>query len=154
MKRRRRYRDPGPMFLASTCQVRVRFQEVDALQVVWHGHYLTYLEEGRNSFGREYGFGYQDILAAGYVAPLVHVELDYFQPAHFDQVLTIETRMHLIEGASILFTYSIRDEETGARLAEARSDQVFTDLEGNLVLTRPAFQAALFASWEQQLQES
>jgi len=132
----------------------VRFQEVDALQVVWHGHYLSYLEEGRNAFGREYGFGYEDILAAGYIAPLVHIELDYFEPARFDQILTIETRLHLVDGASILFTYTIRDQATGARLAEARSDQVFTDLEGDLVMTRPTFQAELFAAWEHHLQGS
>ena len=71
-----------------------------------------------------------------------------------DQILTIETRLHLVDGASILFTYTIRDQATGARLAEARSDQVFTALEGDLVMTRPTFQAELFAAWEHHLQGS
>ncbi len=153
MTRRRRWRSPSQKYLPATCELRVRFQEVDSLRVAWHGHYLTYLEEGRNAFGRQYGFGYKDILDAGYIAPLVHVELDYLHPARFDQLLEIETRMHLVEGASITFTYQVADQATGTRLAEARSDQAFTDLDGNLVLTRPAFQAAFFDRWTSQMQE-
>ena len=35
-RRRNRWGTPGPRYLASRCQVRVRFQEVDSLRVVWH----------------------------------------------------------------------------------------------------------------------
>ena len=48
-------------YVESICQVNVRFQEVDVLGVVWHGHYLTYFEQGRIAFGREHRFDYLDI---------------------------------------------------------------------------------------------
>lgn len=154
MSRPRRWPEPPPRHLAATCQVRVRFQEVDTLRVVWHGHYLTYFEDGRNAFGRRYGFGYRDIQAAGYVAPLVHVELDYFQPAGFDQLLDVETRLHDDPGARIHFTYVIADHATGARLATGRSVQVFTDLEGELILTQPPFHTEFIDRWSAEFQEA
>ncbi len=55
--RRHRWGTPSSDYLEVTTQVRVRFQEVDSLRVVWHGHYLSYCEEGRTAFGREFGFG-------------------------------------------------------------------------------------------------
>lgn len=137
--------------LAVSCEVRVRFQEVDALGMVWHGHYLTYCEEGRNAFGRARGFAYRDLLANGYVAPLVHVELDYLKPARFDQRLRVTTRLHATAGARIDFTYVIADEH-GEPLARARSVQAFTDLQGNLVLVRPAFFEALLRAWAPEME--
>ena len=62
---RPRFPEPGPRWLEARVPVRVRFSEVDALKIAWHGHYVTWLEEGREGFGRELGFGYQDVAAAG-----------------------------------------------------------------------------------------
>ena len=42
-------------YLECAAEVTVRFQEVDSMGVVWHGHYLTFFEEGRAAFGREFG---------------------------------------------------------------------------------------------------
>ncbi len=157
MKRRHRWGSPDRRFLSERCRVRVRFQEVDSLRVVWHGNYLTYFEDGRNAFGRRYDFGYEKILEAGFLAPLVHVELDYFHPAHFDQQLEIETRLHLDLGARVHFTYLIRDVETsdrpGRKLVSGRSVQVFTDRDGTLVLTQPRFFTSILEQWAHAVEE-
>ena len=40
---------------------KVSFYEMDPMQVVWHGEYVRYLEDGREAFGRRYpGIGYLD----------------------------------------------------------------------------------------------
>ena len=136
--RRRRWPDPGLRFVETRSVVRVRFQEVDSLRVVWHGHYLTYFEEGRVAFGREHGFDYGTILRAGYVAPLVHAEVDYLRPARYDDELEIVTRLHEPEGARVVFAYEVR-RDGGTLLASGMSVQVFTDLEGELILVAPRF---------------
>ena len=33
--------------LTSVVEFPVRFSEVDSMQIVWHGHYVKYMEEGR-----------------------------------------------------------------------------------------------------------
>jgi acyl-CoA thioester hydrolase len=41
--------------LKVSLDIRVRFNETDALGIVWHGYYLHYFEEGREAFGRKHG---------------------------------------------------------------------------------------------------
>ena len=43
--------------LSTTIRVQVRFSEVDAIRMVWHGNYVRYMEDAREAFGREYGLG-------------------------------------------------------------------------------------------------
>lgn len=133
---RRRFPDPAPRYLAAATAVRVRFQEVDALGVAWHGHYVTYFEDARNAFGRAFDFDYQHILAAGLVAPLVHVELDYLAPARFGDLLTVTARLHPEPAARLQYTYRVADARDRT-LATGRTVQVFTSGDGELVLTRP-----------------
>lgn len=151
MSRRAKAIEPSEPFLETLCLVRVRFQEVDSLRVTWHGHYLTYFEEGRNAFGRQYGFGYQDILAAGLIAPLVHVELDYLAPSHFDELLEVRTRLHLVPGARLVFSYRVQGKDATLKV-KGQTVQVFTDTKGELLLCRPAFYEAFLERWKGNVQ--
>jgi len=132
--------------------VRVRFQEADTLGIVWHGHYLTYFEEGRNHFGRQHSFDYERIRREGCITPIVRIEVEYFAPARFDDVLRVEARLHPAEGAWIHFTYIVRDGG-GRTLAAGSSVQVFTDLSGALVLTQPRFYRELLERWKERMVE-
>jgi acyl-CoA thioester hydrolase len=150
--RRERWSRVPPRFLESSSTVRVRFQEVDALRVVWHGHYLAYFEEGRTALGREYGIDYPDLLRAGILAPLVHVEVDYFSPARMGEVLRIRSRLHPDDGAWLTFTYLISRED-GTRLAAGKSVQAFTDPDGTLILTKPPFYREFLERWTTRMVE-
>ena len=67
--------------LIDICRVRVKFSETDAMQRVWHGSYVTYFEDGRESFGRHYpGIGYADIQRSGIYAPVYDLQL-FIDPA-------------------------------------------------------------------------
>ena len=61
--------------LTNRTTLRVRFSEVDSMEVVWHGEYVRYMEDGREAFGRQYGIGYTDIRDAGYVVPIVELDV-------------------------------------------------------------------------------
>jgi acyl-CoA thioester hydrolase len=148
VRRRRRGAPSGP-FLEEQAEVVVRFQEVDALGVVWHGHYLSYFEVARVALGARYGIDYQTILDHGYVAPLVHCELDYFHPARFGERLTVAARLHAEPGAKIRFTYRVTNA-AGTALAEGSTAQAFVDLNGDLVLTRPDFYEAWLARRQEE----
>ena len=57
-------------------RVKVRFSEVDSMHIVWHGRYVSYFEDGRESFGLEFpGLGYMDIYENGFTAPIVELTL-------------------------------------------------------------------------------
>jgi acyl-CoA thioester hydrolase len=151
--RSRRYRRPVSRFLEESVTVEVRFSEVDSMGVVWHGHYLDYFEAGRVALGKRFGIDYATILQEGYVAPLVHAEVDFLRPARFGEVLTVRARLHAEPGARISMTYRITDGD-GDVFAEGLTAQAFTDLRGELVLTRPEFYDRWLARWESEFRDA
>ncbi len=142
---------PEGSYLRHEVEVDVRFQEVDPLQVVWHGHYVTYFEDARVAFGRRYGISYEQLRAAGLAAPIVRLECDYLAPARFGDVLVISVRLYRRESAKLDFLYTVSRKADSAVLAVGRTLQVFSDVEGNMVLTTPAILRDTYDKWAAEM---
>lgn len=135
--------------LVSKTSLRVRFSEVDSMQLVWHGEYVRYFEDGREAFGREFaGLGYMDIYASGYTAPIVELQLQYKKPLRVNDTAVVETRYIATEAAKICFEYTIRSATDGEVVAEGSSTQVFLDNRGELQLLAPEFYRKWKARWD------
>lgn len=146
MKRNRKI-GSSPAALSCTTQTTVRFSEVDSMQVVWHGEYVRYFEDGREAFGREYpGLGYLDFYANGYTAPIVDLQLQYVSPLTVNDIAVIETRFIESPAAKLCFEYIIHRKSDGALVARGSSVQVFVNAEGNMELNNPIF----FEEWKSQ----
>ena len=87
--------------------IRVRYQETDGQGIVHHGNYLTYLEKARIEYLRDLGISYVDVENAGLLLVVAKAELNYFQPAYFDDQLEIETKVLSAKGAAIVHEYTI-----------------------------------------------
>lgn len=112
--------------------VRVPFFDVDPMQVVWHGHYVKYLEAARCALLDGMGYGYAEMLASGYVYPVVDLQLRYMKSAVFGQDLRV--RAELVEWENRLkINYLIVDAESGERLTRASTVQVALDVENREV---------------------
>lgn len=147
MKRNRRIGNQTPALFCHT-RTTVRFSEVDAMQVVWHGEYVRYFEDGRESFGREYpGIGYMDFFAHGYTAPIVDLQLQYVAPLTINDVAIIETRYIETVAAKLCFEYIVRREPDGTLMARGSSVQVFLDPEGVMCLNSPKFYEEWKSRW-------
>ena len=139
MKRNRKIGSQEPSLITTT-RTTVRFSEVDSMQVVWHGEYVRYFEDGREAFGREYpGLGYLDFDANGYTAPIVDLQLQYVSPLTVNDVAIIETRYIETVAAKLCFEYIIRKESDGTLVARGSSVQVFVDSSGEMALNNPQF---------------
>lgn len=145
----RRWELPRGPFLEVSSPVRVRFQEVDSLRIVWHGHYLTYCEEGRLGLGGALGLGYDDLARAGLAVPLIHAEVDFHAPARFGDALSVRTRLYPVPGAQLQMRYRITRGE--ALLATAFTVQAFTNLAGELQVARPQTYVAFLRRHEAAL---
>lgn len=135
---------------ALTCRttLRVRFSEVDSMDVVWHGEYVRYIEDGREAFGRQYGIGYTDIRDAGYVVPIVDLKVQYKQFLTYGESAIVETRYIRTDAAKILFEYIIYRESNGTIVATGSSMQVFVNKAGGeLELNNPDFYKAWKEKW-------
>ena len=55
----------------------VPFFDVDAMQVVWHGHYVKYLEVARCELLRSFNYDYNEMSESGYMWPIVDMSIKY-----------------------------------------------------------------------------
>ena len=103
------------------------FFDIDSMDVVWHGHYVKYLELARCALLDKFGYGYTQMRASGYAWPIVDLRLKYSRPASFDQRLIV--RAEIVEWENRLkMDYTICDAATGERLHSATSIQVAVDM--------------------------
>jgi len=144
----RRCSPPKGRYLENRAAARVRFQEVDTLEIVWHGHYLSYFEDARVAFGRRYGIGYDDIRAAGLAAPIVKLSCDFFSPARFDDELDVIARLYERESAKIEFYYEVYRRGEAEPIAAGSTIQVFADSSGEMLLTMPQFMRDFYDRWK------
>lgn len=131
--------------LSGRIEVNVRFNEADPLGIVWHGHYIRYFEDGRESFGIEHGIGYLDFYKNGLVIPVVHVECSYKRSLKYGEKVMVETIYKPCDAAKLKFEYRLYNAGTGILVATGSSIQVFLDKEtSTLQLTNPVF----FEAWK------
>jgi acyl-CoA thioester hydrolase len=134
-------------FIEEKATVRVRFNEVDSLHIVWHGHYVNYFEEGRRALGRRLGIDYPTFIDQRVAVPVIHLELNYLSPAKLADTLVVVTRLLKSDSARLDFDYEIRRESGDTLLATGNTSQVFTTPAGELILNWPPFMLERIASW-------
>ena len=121
-------------------EIKVRFNEVDSLRIVWHGHYVKYLEEAREAFGEKYEMGYLDIEKHGYASPIVKVDIDYKQQLRYGDSMLIDVVYEDTAAAKLIFNYTIYRKSDMVVVAKAKTIQVFLDLNNfELALNHPKF---------------
>ncbi len=128
MRRKKIYfkREPNvPAPLVYTHSRRARFGEVDAMAVVWHGHYAVLFEEASTELRRMSGLGYEDFFNAGVYAPIVQLHVDYFRSLELDEMFTVKASMLWTDAARINIEYKITKED-GSLAATGYTVQLFS----------------------------
>lgn len=106
--------------------VRVRWSEVDQQGAVFNARYVEYLDLAMTEYLRASAFPYPSALhAAGVDLVVAHAEVNYRQPARFDDVLTVGLRPARLGRSSIEVEACI--ERNGERIADARLVYVVVD---------------------------
>lgn len=117
--------------------IQVRFYEVDAYGVVWHGHYVGWFEVGRNELTEKFNMGPLQLKEKNLLAPVVALHCEYKLPATFGESLLIQTTLERTEVAKLIFHYRILSQANGKVLATGSTTHVLTDLKGNLLYRVP-----------------
>ena len=135
-----------PQILNHSTEVKVRFNEVDSLGIVWHGHYIKYFEDGREAFGKKYGLGYMDVYRNDFATPIVNVNVDFKKTVAYEDVLIVETTFVNSPAAKIHFTYIIYRKSNLEVVATGSTTQVFFTLQKKLHITNPPF----YSDWKKK----
>jgi acyl-CoA thioester hydrolase len=119
--------------LQAEIEFTVPFFDVDSMEVVWHGHYVKYLEVARCALLDKLGHNYQQMRASGYAWPIIDLQLRYVRGAQFGQQIKVQA--NLIEWQNRLkINYLISDANSGERLTRASSVQVAVDMASREML--------------------
>lgn len=133
--------------LTDICRIPVKFSEMDAMFRVWHGNYIKYFEDGRESFGRHYpGIGYDVMLANNIPAPVYDVHVRHLAPLAMNDVAVIHTTYVKHHGARLDFKYEVYRERDNMLCCTGTTTQLFIDPNGELLLEEPQY----FAEWKKK----
>ncbi|MDO5069980.1 MAG: acyl-CoA thioesterase [Neisseria zoodegmatis] len=116
------------VYCRHSTEMEVPFFDVDAMHIVWHGHYVKYLEVARCAFLSEIGYDYNEMARQGFSWPIVQMNLKYVKPARFGQKIRVDLAVVEIESC-LRIDYTIVDAESGVKLNKASTTQVAVSLE-------------------------
>lgn len=115
----------------STSTFRARYAETDQMGVVHHASYLVWCEVGRTDYIRDLGTTYSEIERQGVYLAVAAVEVRYGAPAHYDDLIRVESRVESIKSRTITFAYDItRDDPDPAPIARASTTLICLDEKG------------------------
>ena len=114
------------------------FHDLDPMDVVWHGHYLKYLELARCALLQTFDYDYPQMRASGYVWPVVDLRTKYLRPARFGQRLRVRAELTEWE-VRMRIDYLISDADTGEAITRAHTIQVAVEVaSGEMCFATPA----------------
>ena len=115
----------------------VRFREVDSYGVVWHGHYLDWMETARHAYAAAFDFDIAGFQRRGFRLPMLECRLDFRQAAGLGDTVAIDVRLGEEPRRALAFDYTLWRAADGRLLARARTVQVLQGEDGGLLLRWP-----------------
>ena len=99
--------------------MRVYYEDTDAGGVVYYANYLRFMERARTEWLRKLGFEQDELIAQHNVLFAVRrVQVDYRQPARFNDRLVVSVRVVEAGKASLTFAQTIRRESDNILLCD------------------------------------
>lgn len=92
--------------------IRVQYKDTDQMGVGHHANYITWFEVGRTEWMRKFGIPYIEMESKGLLLPVMDLEVNYKKPAHYDEQISIFTKVAEYSKVRLKFVYEARRFET------------------------------------------
>jgi acyl-CoA thioester hydrolase len=89
-------------------RIRTRFAETDAMGVIHHGAYATYLEEARVGMLRDAGHSYDEVRQAGLDFAVIELFVRYRKPLRFDELVDVSVAVGTLTRAKFQVAYLLQ----------------------------------------------
>jgi len=110
--------------------LRIRYAETDNMGYVYYGNYAAFYEVARTEMLRSTGISYKELEDMGVMLPVTDLVCKYYQPARYDDLITIKTSIKEKPLVRIQFEYEIYNQD-GVLLNTGYTQLVFVDKEKN-----------------------
>jgi len=118
--------------------IRVRYSETDPMRIVHNSKYYEYFEIARTEMLRACGTSYDEMEKAGFTLPLIASHAEFKQPAMYDQLLTVESRIDELPAATLKINYRVTDND-GNLLTIGYTVHAFFNTHMQRAVRPPAF---------------
>lgn len=119
--------------MKSQITLRVRYEETDAMGVVYHGNYFTWFEIGRTELLRDYSMSYKEMENKKCFLPVIEATCRYKSSACYDDEVIIETELHPTTDLYFDFTYVVLRKSDQKLLAEGETKHVCVGENGRIL---------------------
>lgn len=114
--------------------VRVYPHHTDYGGVVWHGTYITWMEEARVEYLKTIGVDYADLVRLGCELPVIELSLRYHLALKLGEDAIIKTRMNEIAGVRLNWDYKIQSPDDKKTYLTAQLTLVAIDSEKKKIM--------------------
>lgn len=108
----------------------IRLGEFDMGGVLYHAHYFHLFETARESFLRDHGLPYAEIVARERHLPLVESHQNFFAPIFYGQAIDVRLWIRQITRSSFTVVYRLYQSGTPLLLHEAWTTLVHVSMSG------------------------
>ena len=128
--------------------IRVYYEDTDAGGIVYHSQYLNFAERARTELVREMGISQRVLLEEGEGTAFAvrSATLDFLRPAKLDDLLTVETEVTAMGGASVELRQTIKREGDATELVRIAVRLGYITLSGKPARI-PAGIKDMFGNW-------
>lgn len=125
--------------------VKAQPHHTDYAGIVWHGTYLTWMEEARVEYLRSIGIDFADLVALGCDLPVVELSLRYHLPIRLGVSAIVKARLIETTGVRINWDYEIRSYDGKELFVTGKVVLVGVDREKGKIMRQlpPVFKDAL-----------
>ncbi len=122
-----------------TIEIRIYYEDTDCGGVVYYANYLKYFERARTSHLESLGLNLKELQFAEEKRFFVvtSAQLDYHAPAHYGDILLIESRIEEVRGASLSFLHTVINKDTARNLVTGRVKLASVDTSGRVLRFTP-----------------
>jgi acyl-CoA thioester hydrolase len=111
-------------------QQRVIFGDTDQMGVVYYANFFRYFEAARAAYVRDRGRSQKDLDAWDCGLPVTEAHCRYRRPAHYEDLLDVETAITQVRAASLRFEYRV--VRAGELLADGYTVHACVDGKGRV----------------------
>ena len=110
--------------------IRIRYAETDQMGYVYYGNYASFYEVARTEMLRSTGITYKQLEEMGVMMPVMDLTCKYYQPARYDDLITIKTSIKERPNIRLKFEYEIFNQQ-GVLLNTGSTQLVFVNMKRN-----------------------
>ncbi len=112
--------------------IKIYYEDTDCGGVVYYANYLKYFERARTEYLAAHGLSVAELQKQGTMFLVTHAEVFYRSSAHYGEILHIDTTVSTSKKTALLFSHTIREQQTQRLVVEGSATLVTVDSQGKV----------------------